>query len=431
MQKIFKDTNLETLFHFGCKTLETSKDYDQAIKIFAKCVTKDQVNPSFWAQLGLSYMLNRDMSMADECLTTSLHLDPLNIDTNLRIALFLYENGNIQKSINYFNKCLDLDSNNICALRNLAFIRLQQNFLDKNNLEFFEKVRDKSNNLNKKNIPLVDLNKEHLKNSLNKKLFIINEDGFGDDIMFLRYVSILKFHGFKITLSVHKKIINLLKTCPCFDDIEVNSKFSNESILENDFKTNLISLPYILSEKINFIPNPLPINLKKNKIVLKKNLLKLINPKKYNIGLSWRGNPKHQRDKIRSIPVESFGKIFKKFKNFNFFVIQKNLNSEEVNFLSNFPNVINCDDYLDDFSETAMLVSKMKQIISVDTVLAHISGSLGIPTNLLLPKIPDWRWGFSGSRTHWYPSILILRQNSIDCWDNVLKNLSSNLSKVS
>ena len=152
--------------------------------------------------------------------------------------------------------------------------------------------------------------------------------------------------------------------------------------------------------------------------------------KKYKIGLSWRGNPNHLRDKIRSIPVEYFGKIFEKFKNFNFFVIQKNLHSDEINFLSNFQNVINCDDYLDDFSETAMLVSKMKQIISVDTVLAHISGSLGTPTNLLLPKIPDWRWGLKGTRTHWYPSIVILRQNSIDCWDNVLKKLSSNLSKI-
>ena len=85
MQKSLTDTNLETLFHFGCKTLEKSKDYNQAIKIFAKCVTKDQANPSFWSQLGLSYMLNRDMSMAEECLTTSLHLDPLNIDTNLII----------------------------------------------------------------------------------------------------------------------------------------------------------------------------------------------------------------------------------------------------------------------------------------------------------------------------------------------------------
>ena len=265
MLRSSKDTNLENLFHFGCRTLETSKDYDLAIKIFAKCVTKDQGNPSFWAQLGLSYMLNRDMSMADECLTTSLHLDPLNINTNLRLALFLYENGKVQKSIDYFNKCLDLDSKNIWALRNLAFIRLQQNFLNKNNLEFFEKVRDKSNNLNQNNIPLVNLQKKHLKNSVNKKLFIINEDGFGDDIMFLRYVNILKSHGFKISLSVHKKIINLLKTSPYFDDVEINSKFSNNSILENDFKTNLMSLPYILSEKINFIPSPLPINLKKKK----------------------------------------------------------------------------------------------------------------------------------------------------------------------
>ncbi len=430
MQKSLTDTNLETLFHFGCKTLEKSKDYNQAIKIFAKCVTKDQANPSFWSQLGLSYMLNRDMSMADECLTTSLHLDPLNIDTNLRIALFLYENGKIKNSINYFNKCLDLDSKNTWALRNLAFIRLQQNFLNKDNLEFFEKVRDKSNNLNQHNIPLVHLQKKHLKNPVNKKLFIINEDGFGDDIMFLRYINILKSQGFKISLSVHKKIINLLKTSSYFDDVEVNFKFSNNSILENDFKTNLISLPYILSEKINFVPGPLPINLKKTKITLNKHLIKFINEKKYKIGLSWRGNPNHLRDKIRSIPVEYFGKIFEKFKNFNFFVIQKNLHSDEINFLSNFQNVINCDDYLDDFSETAMLVSKMNQIISVDTVLAHISGSLGTPTNLLLPKIPDWRWGLRGTRTHWYPSIVILRQNSIDCWDNVLKKLSSNLSKI-
>ena len=101
----------------------------------------------------------------------------------------------------------------------------------------------------------------------------------------------------------------------------------------------------------------------------------------------------------------------------------------EINFLDNFRNVVNCDNYLNDFCETAMLVSKMNQIISVDTVLAHIAGSIGMQTNLLLPKIPDWRWGLSGDRTDWYPSVLIFRQSSIDCWDHVLEQLSSNLSK--
>ena len=429
MQKKLIDKNLKSLFQFGCQTLETTRDYDQAIKIFAKCVTKDQKNPSFWAQLGLSYMLNREMSMADECLTTSFHLDPLNIDTNLRIALFLYENGQVQKSIDYFKKCLDLDSKNVWAQRNLAFIRLQLNFLNKENLEFFEKVRDKTSNLSQNNIPLINLQKKHLKNSGQKKLFIINEDGFGDDIMFLRYMSIIKGYGFKISLSAHKNIINLLKTSPYLDDVEVNSKFSNKSILEHDFKTNLMSLPYILSEKTNFIPKPLPLNLNEQKILLKKNLTKLVNEKKHKIGLSWRGNPSHKRDKIRSIPVEFLSKIFKEFEKCKFFVIQKKLDPMEINFLSNFKNVINCDDYLDDFSETAMLVSKMNQIISVDTVLAHISGIIGIPTNLLLPKIRDWRWGLSGDSTDWYPSVLIFRQSSIDCWDDVLEKLSSNLSK--
>lgn len=429
MQKSLTDKNLESLFKFGCQTLENTKDYDRAIKIFAECVNNDHKNPNFWAQLGLSYMLNREMSMANECLTTSLHIDPLNIETNLRIALFLYENGEINKSIDYFKKCLSLDSNNIWAKRNLAFIRLQLNFLDKENLDFFEKVRDKTSNLNQSNIPLINLQKNHLKNSRHKKLFIINEDGFGDDIMFLRYISILKDYGFKISLSAHKKIISLLKTSPYLNNVDINSKYSNASILDHDFKTNLMSLPYILSEKINFIPQPLPLNLKKNRIVLGKSLVKQIKIKKIRIGLSWRGNPSHSRDKIRSIPIEFFSTIFKQFENCKFFIIQKNLNTKETNFLSHFKNVFNCDEFLDDFSKTAMLVSNMDQVISVDTVLAHLAGTMSIPTTLLLPKIPDWRWGLSGNKTDWYPSIYILRQNSIDCWDKVFESLAFHLSK--
>ena len=33
MQKSLTDKNLESLFKFGCQTLENTKDYDRAIKI--------------------------------------------------------------------------------------------------------------------------------------------------------------------------------------------------------------------------------------------------------------------------------------------------------------------------------------------------------------------------------------------------------------
>ena len=76
---------------------------------------------------------------------------------------------------------------------------MQRNFLNKKNLEFFELVRDKTSTLSidHNKIPFEQLKKEHLDSPINKKIFIINEDGFGDDIMFARYIIFLKKIGFK------------------------------------------------------------------------------------------------------------------------------------------------------------------------------------------------------------------------------------------
>jgi hypothetical protein len=49
-------------------------------------------------------------------------------------------------------------------------------------------------------------------------------------------------------------------------------------------------------------------------------------------------------------------------------------------------------------------------LICVDTFMAHIAGSMGVPTYLLLSNMPDWRWGIEGNITTWYPSFKIFRQ---------------------
>jgi hypothetical protein len=64
---------------------------------------------------------------------------------------------------------------------------------------------------------------------------------------------------------------------------------------------------------------------------------------------------------------------------------------------------------LADWETTARALEQLDGVISVDTAVAHLAGSLGVPTLLLLPEPCDWRWGLQGERTAWYPSVRLLR----------------------
>jgi Flp pilus assembly protein TadD len=64
---------------------------------------------------------------------------------------------------------------------------------------------------------------------------------------------------------------------------------------------------------------------------------------------------------------------------------------------------------LADWEATASALEQLDGLISVDTAVAHLAGSLGVPTILLLPEPCDWRWGLQGNRTPWYPSVQLLR----------------------
>jgi hypothetical protein len=60
--------------------------------------------------------------------------------------------------------------------------------------------------------------------------------------------------------------------------------------------------------------------------------------------------------------------------------------------------------------DTALIVGQLDLAVSVDTAMAHLAGSLGAPTIVLvLQPLPDWRWGL-GETTPWYRTTMALRQ---------------------
>ena len=60
--------------------------------------------------------------------------------------------------------------------------------------------------------------------------------------------------------------------------------------------------------------------------------------------------------------------------------------------------------------ELAGLLCGLDVVISVPTASAHLAGALGKPVWVLVPRVPTWRYLWSGERLPWYPSATVLRR---------------------
>ena len=68
-------------------------------------------------------------------------------------------------------------------------------------------------------------------------------------------------------------------------------------------------------------------------------------------------------------------------------------------------------------------------VISADTAIAHLAGSLGRPVWLPLAVGCDWRWLMQRTDSPWYPTMRIFRQPARDDWPSVMQKVCSVLSE--
>ena len=71
---------------------------------------------------------------------------------------------------------------------------------------------------------------------------------------------------------------------------------------------------------------------------------------------------------------------------------------------------------------TAGLIAALDRVVTVDTMVAHLAGTLGRPVHLLLRHEADWRWEL-GERTRWYPAMRIHRQTAPGDWSGAVASL--------
>jgi len=84
-----------------------------------------------------------------------------------------------------------------------------------------------------------------------------------------------------------------------------------------------------------------------------------------------------------------------------------------------------------DFDDTAALIAGLDIVIATDTAVAHLAGALGKPVVLLLSSEGEWRWLQERSDTPWYPGMQVLRQAQPGDWAGLVAPLRAALADLS
>ena len=92
--------------------------------------------------------------------------------------------------------------------------------------------------------------------------------------------------------------------------------------------------------------------------------------------------------------------------------------------------VVDHSNQLDDFYDTACVISQLDLVISVDTAVTHLAGALDVPVWSMLQHNADFRWMRGRSDSPWYRSMTLIRQRKLGDWESVLEQVRSQLVRL-
>ncbi len=256
-------------------------------------------------------------------------------------------------------------------------------------------------------------------NIAGKTLFVYWEQGLGDTVQFYRYARLAEARGARVILQVQQPLVRLLRQlCPT---IEVVGPDQHPERF--DYHCPLLSLPLAFGTKVSTIPS-LGQLLHADARLRDEWAARLPAIGRPRVGIAWSGGTDFKNDFSRSIDFETFRTLL--HPAVDWICIQKELRPRDQTPVSA-AGVHFFGSQLADFADTAALLDRVDQVVTVDTSVGHVAASMGKPVWLLLPYNSDWRWLLDRSDTPWYPSVRLIRQSQPGSWDEALQQVRREL----
>lgn len=233
-----------------------------------------------------------------------------------------------------------------------------------------------------------------------KQVLVRCYHGLGDTLQFCRYLAPLRRRVHRLTVEVQPDLLEVLARVDGPDTLIAFRPEHPAPPSECDIEI------MELAHALRLTPTRLPyIGVKRSD-----------RGRRYRVGLCWRANATWSPE--RSVPAALLTPLLAG-RDIEFVSLQRGERA---------PSGItdNCPEAIID---TARLIATLDLVVSVDTMIAHLAGAMGVPVWLLLTFDHDWRWRAGGLGSVWYRDVRKYRQRETGDWGAPLLEIAADLAE--
>ena len=413
---------------------------DEAIESYQKAI---KINPEFaiaHSNLGTVF---KDIWMLDEaveCYQRALVLKPDYAEAHSNLGNALKELGDLEGAIASYRCALSIDPDYADTSKNLGLALLLAgdyvNGWKAYAHEWQTKNKPVSPHFSDKPLwkgePLKEEGSTPNSEPKSKKLLVWMEQGIGDEIMFASMIPDLKELVDDFVVECADRLLPLFeRSFPTVNFIARQDDAPLDSIYgKYDLQIPAGSLGQLFRTDINQFPRKQHYIIPDRKMMVSfQSDYKQRWPGKILVGISWSSGDKTAGVK-RSISLDKWLPILSN-PNCHFINLQYGDVQSDLTALKNQTGVdIFFDAKVDpmlDMDTFAAQTAALDLVISIDNSTVHMSGALGVPTWIMLPCIPEWRWLLGRDDSVWYPSAHLYRQPERDAWEVVINRVGEDL----
>lgn len=405
------------------------KDYPKAIAYYERALTNIPENYSVYNMLGhlySTYYKDRYKDKQIEYFEKAYALEPKNKTVVKNLAYVYGKFHNTEKADKLYAELLKLNPSHADLHSYGAYLVRHERFQ-----EGFTFLRHRFQKEDLGNIKFPDLfsntRKEWKGQPLrNKHLLIHFEQGFGDTMMFTRFLEQVKKKCKQVTLIVQSALLNLYKDSDLGVDI-YDEKYVQ--YLDFDYWIPMMDLPLLCKTTSKTIPGTegyLKVPESKVQAYKDKHISK---NSKLKIGIAYEGTFS-SKETDRDILLSYFYPLMK-LPDVEVYSFQVDDLTKQMDKVPSECEFIRLGNTFKDWEDTACAMKCMDLVISTDNGVMNLAGALGVKTFGLFNAITEWRWfNLKGEDTVWYKSIKPFQCPQSGDWDTVMTEVLKELNNL-